>query len=385
MTNIETFFAPAGRATKDVMHDQSQAIKEADFAAILLDAIPTLAMILNEHRQIAAVNNRFLQAFAIVDANLLIGRRPGEALGCIHADQGPDGCGTATNCSVCGSVRAILDSQKSNSQISGECLITLGSQGETSLELEATASPLQVEGRNFTIFALKDISAEKRKQLLERTFFHDVINTAGGIRGLACLLVDEDPSREAEKQYQLLMKTLSGNLIEELRHQRRLIAAEAGEYVPQLEEVDLSQMLQEISDLYTHHERAPGRFVELVPSGTCLVRTDPPVLRRIVGNMVLNAMEAVAKGEKVLISYHRLLETLRIEVSNPGEMPLDVQLKVFKRSFSSKAKVGRGIGTYSMKLFGERSLGGKVGFNCADGRTTFFIELPRAGEVNYPG
>jgi len=219
---------------------------------------------------------------------------------------------------------------------------------------------------------------------MERTFFHDIINTAGGIRGLACLLVDEDPSRDAEKQYQLQMKTLSGNLIEELRHQRRLIAAEESEYEPQLEEVDLCKMLQEISDLYTHHERVPGRFVELVPSGTCLLRTDPPVLRRIVGNMVLNAMEAVPQKETVLVSYRISTESLRIEVSNAGEMPPDLQLKMFKRSFSSKAKVGRGIGTYSMKLFGERYLGGKVGFNCADGRTTFFIELPWEGEANHP-
>jgi signal transduction histidine kinase len=385
MQNTETFFAPAGRAAKDLMHDQSQAIKQADFVAILLDAMPTLAMILNEHRQIAGVNNHLLQAFAIKDADLLIGRRPGEALGCIHSDKGPDGCGTAINCSVCGAVKAILDSQKSSSQISGECLVTLGTQGGTALELEATASPLQVAGNNFTIFALNDISAKKRKQLMERTFFHDIINTAGGIRGLACLLVDEDPTRDAEKQYQLLMKTLSGNLIEEIRHQRRLIAAEEGEYVPQLEEVDLRQMLQEISDLYTHHERVPGRFVEVVPADTYIVNSDPPVLRRIVGNMVLNAMEAIAKGETVLVSYHPSPESLRIEVSNPGEMPLDIQLKVFQRSFSSKAAVGRGIGTYSMKLFGERYLGGKVGFNCADGRTTFFIELPRTGEATHPG
>ena len=144
MSNTETFFAPAGRATKNLMHDQSQAIKQADFVAILLDAMPALAMILNEHRQIAAVNNRLLQAFAIKDADLLIGRRPGEALGCIHADRGPDGCGTATNCSVCGAVRAILDSQESSSQISGECLVTLGSKGGTALELEATATPAMI-------------------------------------------------------------------------------------------------------------------------------------------------------------------------------------------------------------------------------------------------
>mgnify|MGYP006293419399 CR=1 len=34
---------------------------------------------------------------------------------------------------------------------------------------------------------------------------------------------------------------------------------------------------------------------------------------------------------------------------------------LFKRSFSTKG-VGRGIGTYSMKLFGEKYLKGKVDF-----------------------
>ena len=378
MGDSETFFAPAGRAAFEMMREQAQAIRDADSVTTLLDAMPTLAMILNEHRQIVAVNKRLLQAFNIDDAGLLIGKRQGEALGSIHSSNGPDGCGTAPNCSVCGVVRAILDSQGSGTQVSRECMVTLSTQGGTSLDLEATASPLQLAGRHFTVVALKDISAEKRKQVMERTFFHDVINTAGGIRGLACLLVEtEDLPTDSENQYKNLMMTLSGNLIEEIKHQRRLIAAEQGEYEPQLEQVDLHQLLQELCDLYTHHERVPGRLVELVPNGSCLVYTDPPVLRRIISNMMLNGMEATAKGKTVQVSYHLLPKSLQIAVSNPGEMPPDIQLKVFKRSFSTKATMGRGIGTYSMKLFGERYLGGQVGFDCKNGQTTFFIELPQ--------
>lgn len=48
-------------------------------------------------------------------------------------------------------------------------------------------------------------------------------------------------------------------------------------------------------------------------------------------------------------------------------------LSVFKRYFSTKSKSGRGIGTYSMKLFGERYLGGKVGFYCSEGVTVFIL------------
>ena len=254
LPDIETFFAAAGRDSEDLLYEQSQAIKQTDFVTTLLDAMPSIAMILNEHRQIVAVNRRLLQTFGIEDASLLVGRRPGEALGCIHFSHGPDGCGTAPNCSVCGAVRAILDSQENSTQVSGECRVMLSSQGGTALDLEATASPLHVAERDFTVFALKDISAEKRKQVMERTFFHDIINTAGGIRGLACLLVETDNlTTDSESKYKGLMMILSGNLIEEIKHQRRLVAAEQGEYEPQLEEADIYQMLQEICDLYRRH------------------------------------------------------------------------------------------------------------------------------------
>ncbi len=52
-------------------------------------------------------------------------------------------------------------------------------------------------------------------------------------------------------------------------------------------------------------------------------------------------------------------------------------MQVFQRSFSTKAERGRGIGTYSVKLFVERYLRGTVGFTSAepDG-TTFSVTLP---------
>jgi sensor histidine kinase regulating citrate/malate metabolism len=61
------------------------------------------------------------------------------------------------------------------------------------------------------------------------------------------------------------------------------------------------------------------------------------------------------------------------------------QLQVFQRSFSTKAR-GRGLGTYSMKLFGEGCLGGSVWFTTSEAAgTTFSISLPLnhspAGEV----
>ena len=371
-----TYFAPAGRAPADALNDQNSALMQAEFVATLLDSMPVLAMILNEQRQIVAVNKLLMETFGITDPAALIGLRPGEALGCIHFSHGPDGCGTAHSCSVCGAVKAIMESLEGDCQVTGECHVMLKNNGGTALDLEATASPLNVADKHFTVFALKDISSEKRKQVMERTFFHDIINTAGGIYGLACVLVEpEHISREKETEYKGLMVTLSGNLIEEIKYQRNLIAAERGEYVPKLETVDLNDLLSEVCELYRHHEHTQEREIVFEPGKACPMFTDPPALRRIVGNMVLNAIEAISKNEIVHVGYHFAAGKLRIEVSNPGEMAAETQLKVFKRSFSGKAKTGRGLGTYSMKLFGERYLGGNVGFTCTGGRTTFFIEL----------
>lgn len=371
-----TYFAPAGRAPADVLNDQNSAVMQAEFVATLLDSMPLLTMVLNEQRQIVAVNKLLMETFHITDPAALIGLRPGEALGCVHFNQGPDGCGTAHNCSVCGAVRTIMESMDGDCQVTGECRVMLKDNGGTALDLEATASPLNVADKHFTVFALKDISADKRKQVMERTFFHDIINTAGGIYGLACVLVEPDHvSSEKETEYKGLMVTLAGNLIEEIKYQRNLIAAEQGKYVPQLETVDLNDLLSEVCELHRHHEHTQERAIVFEPGSACPVLTDPPALRRIVGNMVLNALEAISKNETVHVSYHSSAGKLCIEVSNPGEMTAETQLKVFKRSFSSKSKTGRGLGTYSMKLFGEHYLGGKVGFTCTDGRTTFFIEL----------
>jgi signal transduction histidine kinase len=95
---------------------------------------------------------------------------------------------------------------------------------------------------------------------------------------------------------------------------------------------------------------------------------------------VCNGLEASPEGAAVRVWVEREDDGgVRFRIQNPGVMPGDVQARVFQRSFSTKASAGRGLGTYSMKLFGERVLGGKVGFvSSADVGTLFTVSLPVA-------
>ena len=70
-------------------------------------------------------------------------------------------------------------------------------------------------------------------------------------------------------------------------------------------------------------------------------------------------------------------------VWNAGEIPADIAKRVFQRNFSTKAQAGRGIGTFSMKLFGEKYLGGRVDFttSSSDGTVFRFILPLTAGKA----
>ena len=91
-----------------------------------------------------------------------------------------------------------------------------------------------------------------------------------------------------------------------------------------------------------------------------------------------NALEAVGSGAKVSISAYEYGENIRFVVANDGVMPKHIQLQIFNRSFSTKAKKGRGIGTYSVKLLIENYLKGKVSFiSNQEEQTKFIIEVPK--------
>ena len=346
----------------------------------IIEAIPDYVLVLNQHRQVLAANSRLLSAFGIADAQALIGLRPGDALQCIHAAENPDGCGTGKHCRKCSALLAIIESEQNNAQVTKEYRVTVNMGEWSALDLEVLVTPLELAGTKVNLFAMRDISAEKRRRVLEQVFFHDVINTAGGIRGLATVLAAGnmlDPDQE--KQYKQWMVSLSDRLIDEILYQRKLLAAEKGEFRPNLGIIEVGELLREELALYASHEIAAERKMVLGPSTSGKIISDAAILRKILGNLLKNALEATPKGGTITLSCEEQDEKLTFLVNNPGVMPEDVQLQLFQRSFSTKAAEGRGIGTYSIKLFGERYLKGKVAFTSRepDG-TTFSFTIPKS-------
>jgi signal transduction histidine kinase len=369
---LPTQFAPAERAIEKTIRDQSRYFLSVPLMRQLFDVVPDIVLILNSQRQIVFANTPLLNTLGLTDDKAILGLRPGEALGCIRAFETAGGCGTSEFCSTCGAVKAILTSLLGQQSIQ-ECRIT--QQNGEALDLQVWASPLEVNGELFSVFAVKDISHEKRRRSLERIFFHDLLNTAGGLQGFAHLLKDVHPGEldlVVEK-----INALSERLIDEINAQRELSLAENGEFVVRLAEINTLSLLQNVAALYANHEVAQGRAIQIDPQAEAIgFYSDEKLLYRVLGNMAKNALEASPAGGIVTLNCRVHPDAVEFTVHNPTFMPRQVQLQIFQRSFTTKGP-GRGLGTYSIKLLSERYLRGRVAFTTSpEAGTTFYARYP---------
>jgi hypothetical protein len=377
-----THFASAERLPAPEVLRQHQSLL-SHFIAQTLDALPFIIVVLNRHRQIVLAN---AQALAATGARMedLLGKRPGEAFGCIHSGHCPGGCGTSEFCSQCGAVLSILMAVEGQAAAREYSLLRMNGPKLEAMDLKVSSSPILIEDSSYVLFSIQDQSDTKRRSTLERIFFHDMLNTVGGLRGLTDLLRQEVPG-ELKPDAEFVHACLA-QMVEELGAQKDLMAAENGELAPVFIAMGSCEMLDTAARMARSLPQAEGKAV-VVLRECADVRfvSDCNLVRRVLGNMVKNALEASRPGETVSLSCTSREGGVDFPVHNPGMMPDDVRLRVFQRNFSTKG-LGRGLGTYGMKLLTERYLDGRVSFttSAAEG-TTFVLSLPFAPDGHAPG
>lgn len=247
-------------------------------------------------------------------------------------------------------------------------------KGNEAIDLQVTAANFDLNGK-LTVFSINDISDQKRRAVLERMFFHDVLNTAAGVRGLLEALTTMPEKQRDETIF--LTYRMADFLVDEIAGGRNLAAAERGDLLVQTASTDARKILQNVSEFYVNHPVSRGKNIIITEvTGPYTITTDKSLLKRVLGNLVKNALEASQEGEKITLGFQNHGSAV-FHVHNESVMPEVVRLQVFRRSFSTKSPVGRGIGTYSAKLITERYLGGSLSFTSSQEHgTTFSVTLP---------
>ncbi len=369
-------FDPLKRASQAEIEVAIHALAAHPLVVAILDSANVSMVIVNDELQIIAANQVLLEQLGSENVEGLRGKRLGEAIRCINAENESGGCAASANCRNCGTSRYILKSQQNGRPEKGECLLVMGeSDQQHTSEYNVRATPVAIDERSFTVVALQDISDSKRRRVLERVFIHDLENTLTGLIGWSEDLAERMENDEDDSASSI--ERLSRRLAAEVSYYRALLAVEANDFEPSLQAVFPIEIIENVSAVFSHHSAAQGKnLVVNNPIPDITLHTDPAILERVLTNMTKNALEATPENGTVRIGCNADDNTCRFSVRNEGVIPREISRRIFQRSFSTKSSIGRGIGTYSMKLFGERVLGGRVGFTSSkEEGTTFHMEL----------
>jgi len=143
---------------------------------------------------------------------------------------------------------------------------------------------------------------------------------------------------------------------------------------PSFEETDFPKMVESVFSIL----KIPENITIAYSIEPCLTKlmTDPAALKRILTNLVNNAVQAKPNGGKLTLDAAYKGDKIFINVEDTGlGIPAGMEDKLFKPLFTTKAK-GQGFGLAVVKKLTE-ALNGTVGFESEIGKGTLFIlEFP---------
>lgn len=145
---------------------------------------------------------------------------------------------------------------------------------------------------------------------------------------------------------------------------------------PELVEVDLKTLVTfSLSTLNVpKNVEAHCHFGKNLPK----IETDPILLKRILLNLAINAVQAMPQGGELEIgaNQNKKTNTINITVKDMGVgIPKEMQNKLFTPLFTTKPK-GQGLGLAVVKRLVE-GLNAKISFKSEEGKgTEFTVELP---------
>ncbi|WP_437623026.1 sensor histidine kinase [Sorangium sp. So ce1151] len=225
--------------------------------------------------------------------------------------------------------------------------------------------------------------SQRQNDSLNELLAHDLRSPAAGILLTATArLRDRDLPERDRRRWQRVV--CSAELIQ--RTAMNLLdtsSRQLGTLVPRLDELDLAALLQDVAEILEPFAAARGQRIELRPGapGSCRIRADADLLRRVLQNLVDNALRHSPARAAVHVEARRpdarwVEVTVRDE--GPG-IPVHLRDHVFDRyarlgDGGASPSAGRGLGLTFCKLAVEAH-GGTIQVRDNDGGGSCFSVL----------
>jgi PAS domain S-box-containing protein len=205
---------------------------------------------------------------------------------------------------------------------------------------------------------------------------HDIRNPLQAIAGELYLAKDElgsMPDGESKRQMQERLTSIEENLFYIDK-----IVADLQDYTkplqPNKEKVNIEKTIEEALLIVAIPDNLQV-FIS-IEEGFPQITADFSMLKRILINLIQNAVQAMPKGGALKISALCKDNQACISIQDTGEgIPEEAKNKLFTPLFTTKSK-GQGFGLAVVKRLIEAQ-GGKISFESENGKgTTFTIQLP---------
>ncbi|MCF7929871.1 MAG: HAMP domain-containing histidine kinase [Spirochaetales bacterium] len=372
--------------------EQTQSRSEEEHRLILeqtslvetLEAMIVPAALFNNSTRCVYANRLFAEYRELEDQEEAVGKTPGALFLCPYAGEDGEGCGENEKCAVCDLRSILIEASAGGGPVQRTSAVSQQTGYiPSSSDLRITAGLIHVESSVFILAQIEDMEDRMRRNLLNRVFYHDIINTATWIRTTAQLLkiqADEHNRKDFES-----IETGVDVLCEEVESQRQLMKAESKEFSVSVEKTSQEEILQAVQKMYAPIAEINGCTLLLEPERSDRTfSSDFVLVRRIIGNLTKNAIEAAAEGAEIRLGAGETEARVTFQIKSPTPIPSDIQNSLFQKRISSKGET-RGLGTYSVKLFTEDYLGGEVGFTTSpEEGTVFTVRFPFEFEEGIP-
>jgi two-component system sensor histidine kinase AtoS len=143
---------------------------------------------------------------------------------------------------------------------------------------------------------------------------------------------------------------------------------------PSMEKISFEKVLAEVMLIVPIADNL--QVVIDIEKGFPEFTSDYSMLKRVLSNLVHNAVQAMPKGGKLTISAHQKHRNVIFSVEDTGVgIPEEIKPKLFQPMVTTKSK-GQGLGLAVVKRLVE-ALNGKISFESQEGKgTTFIVRLP---------